>query len=284
MKLLPFDLSKPPHRETIDLFMPFIPGIFFGLSVFWGRPDLKASYFQATAELGYYGRVTVAVFLAYFIGMVVSIFTSFLLTSLKWSYRKDAYRLIQTENRVLYKYLGKKGQSKSWFLNKIVRPLYHRWLLRQMMKQNFRSAAIQVWGAAADKLLRSKFGISPPSKHNAGTQWAVWRILLGTPSAAQIRGNSFVRAMYAAGWLGLLAAKIAPPLRTHYYYGISLALLFVGLIQDLTLARNFGDPTYEVFTQTLAVLNDLQKANDETKSTPPKDEGAGNTDDEETDD
>jgi hypothetical protein len=274
MNLLPFDLSKPPHRETLDLIAPLLPGIFFEISIFWGRPDLRLTFNQLTAGLGHYGQILVAIFIAYFVGLAFSIFTSFLLINLKWCYRKDAFRLTQTENRVIYKYLGKKGQSTNWFLNTVLRPLYFSWTKRCMGASHFRSSAIAVWAAAAEQLLRARYGIEPPHRQNAGEQWQVWRVTLGTPTAVQVRGSTLVRAMYAAGWLGVVAVRIAPPLRNHYYLGTSLALIFVGFTHDLTLARNYGHPVYEVLGQINAVLDDIPKP--ELKSTTSSNENAEN--------
>lgn len=69
---------------------------------------------------------------------------------------------------------------------------------------------------------------------------------------------SFCNASQATGWIGLVAAIIAPSLRNRFYLGFSLFLLVYGLIANRDIAQMWNDLTRLKALRTIAILSELK--------------------------
>ncbi len=265
MSITPFDLSKPPHSKTIDLVAPLLPGLFFEISVFWGRPELGKPFMDnGIYHLGYYTRLSLVVFCAYFIGLVFVMTTTLFLNLTEWSYRKISRWSTALPLRIA-KFMGRKTQPQGWVITKIVYPITRHLITRDIDTNHQAELAYNVWIDAAKQVLQKHYGIDPPEGVRAEEKWAIWYSLLGTPTNEQVRGSSFIRAMYAAGCLGLVAVQIAPTtLRNRYYCGLSLLLIFIGLNNDIKLSRSWANPLHCALNRTLTVMSDLPKETNES--------------------
>jgi hypothetical protein len=223
MKIQPFDFSKPPHQKTIDLLIPVIPGIFFEASVLWGRPELFSN--GLLAHLGYYSQIMFALFCAYFVGFTSLVFVSFIYAIPIWGYGK---------------YLNSKSKSKG---------------IDQAVNERI-YVTYNVWGEAARALLKKRYGIKPPPSDKTD-MWDAWHAILGTPTAEEVRGNSMVRAMYAAGWLGLFALTIASQLRDWHFYLLLLVLMVGGIRQEVRVIRDEFRREYVILMKARSVLREI---------------------------
>jgi len=94
-----------------------------------------------------------------------------------------------------------------------------------------------------------------------------WYYALGKLDDETMRGRLSVMASQATGWIGLVAAIIAPSLRNRFYLGLSLFLLLYGLFfanWDLMLMWN--DPTRLKALRTIAILSELKDVRTRTLS------------------
>jgi hypothetical protein len=257
MNLFPFDPSKQPHPKTVELFTPFIPGIFFEMSLLLGGFEFKSTLPKAPSPyLEYYGQIALALFCAYFVGLTASIATSMLQYLIKATYFKTA-RAIPLTRRSFVTLCGRRRNTGSWVFRKVLLPLRNRWIRKDMAIDRDVTAAYRVWLQAADRLLQAKFGIDAPAGPEANKEWGFWHNILGSPTDRELRGSIFNGATHAAGWLGLVAAQITPALRNRYYFGLVAVLIITGLISDFSVARSWGNRVYDIMNRTRCVLRDI---------------------------
>jgi hypothetical protein len=269
MSGLPFDFSKPPHPKTVDLILPLLPGLFFEVSILWADPALMTiltSHAAFNASL--YARSAMALFCAYFIGLAVLVTLGFLQSLMKTSFRLASLMSASIKKRV-YTYTGKRVTDPRSFARRFISPIQNRWIRRDMEAESIAHDAYQVWAHAAERLLSVRYGISPPPPTigSADRQMGIWHDVLGTPTAEEIRGSSFLRAMHGSGWLGLVATQIAPVLWNRYYLGLSIALVVQGLVNDLFVSRNWSNRVYDIEVRIRCVLRDIPLVNAEAEKT-----------------
>ena len=276
MKLLPLDLTKAPHRRVLNLFMPFIPGLFFVFSIYATRPDLRREFEQITIGFGYYTRVFVVLFTAYFVALVMGTILSTVNLMLFKAYRRDAFRLFQVDNRVVYRWLASQPQNDG-VAKKLIRRFYNRWTLKRADLERYRVAARSVWGTAASTLLSKRYGIDPVDIRSP-EEWDVIFNVLGTPAENFTQGSPFTRSLYVSGWLGFFAARISPQLHNQFYLGTCVALIVVGLWHDLYIAGNFGHPIRINYVQASTVLRELAVHNDKLQQSGNTDAGGDSVD------
>ncbi len=104
MELPKFDLSKPPHPQVIDLFVPLIPGLFFEISVLAADRELRAAV--GYLGLGPYSRSALFLFVAYFCGLSALVLNTLLLRAILQIFRSIYIfcyrRLREFETRVMH--------------------------------------------------------------------------------------------------------------------------------------------------------------------------------------
>jgi hypothetical protein len=246
-----FDLSKPPHPEMIDLFVPFIPGLFFEISVLAADRGI----FTATRSfaLGPYSQAALFLFVAYFCGLVAVIINNLLLRFMVGSYEVVHIFVVRSlhnfETRVLHEPLSDSSQREK------TRYRIAAWLQRRRSTKEDRfRAASRVWGASATRLLLSRYGIDSMEEQFTSTEWSAWRAILGEPTDREIRGSSLVRALSAAGWAGLVARHIAWPLRLVHYRSFCILLIICATLYSLLIAYYWMDPIEASIARTMMVL------------------------------
>jgi hypothetical protein len=267
MDKLPFDFSKPPHPKTVDLFLPFIPGIFLEISVLWGAPREMTIFTNHTASnIESYLQMSMALFCAYFVGLAVMMTVGFLQNLMKSFFRR-AHLVSASIKKQIYKYTAKGMTDPKSFTRRFISPIQSWWIRRDVQADGYAHSAYQVWAHAAETLLRTRYGINPPppAAARADTEMAIWHEILGTPTSEEIRGSSFLRAMHAAGWLGLVATQIAPTLWNRYYLGLSGVLVAQGLISDLAVSRSWNNRAYDIVMRARCVLRDIPLLKPETQ-------------------
>jgi hypothetical protein len=259
MTSLPFDFSKPPHPKTIDLFLPFIPGLFFEISIFWGKPEIISIFTRhPVSNAGYYIRVAMAMFCAYFVGFAVMMTIGILQYIMKNSLNY-VHRLSASIKKMIYRFTGRRLTNPNSISRRIINPIQGWWIRRDIQRESNVECAYQVWAQAAVRLLESRYGISPPAptEIRANSQMSVWHNVLGTATAEEIRGSYFIRAMHGSGWLGLVATQIAPVLWNRYYLGLSGAMVLQGLINDFLVSKSWCNRVYDIEIRTRCVLREI---------------------------
>lgn len=199
-----------------------------------------------------------ALFCAYFIGLAASMAVGFLQELMKSSIR-GAHRASASIKKQVYVYTGRRMADPRSLARRFISPIQSRWIRRDAQAKSDVNDAYQVWAHAAESLLRRQYGISPrpPSDVRANSEMAIWHEVLGTPTAEEVRGSSFLRAMHGAGWLGLAATQIAPALWNRYYLGLSGILVFQGLVSDFRISRRWNNRVYDILMRTRSVLREI---------------------------
>jgi len=132
--------------------------------------------------------------------------------------------------------------------------------------ESFQKEVDKVWCQATVQLLKQGYGIDPKDEE-APSYLQAWYYALGKLDDETMRGRLSVMASQATGWIGLVAAIIAPSLRNRFYLGLSLFLLLYGLFfanWDLMLMWN--DPTRLKALRTIAILSELKDVRTRTLS------------------
>jgi len=249
-----FDLSKPPHPEIIDLFVPFIPGLFFEISVLAADRDI----FTATRSfaLGPYSRTALFLFVAYFCGLAAVVINNLLLRFIVGIYQllhvSVERSLYNFETRVMHERPSDNSPRKD------IRFRIAAWLQkRRLTKEDRSQTANRVWGAAATRLLLSRFGIDSLDEQFTSDQWSAWRAVLGNPTDRETRGSSLVRALSASGWAGLIARHIAWSLHLVHYRSFCLLLIICATLYSLIVAHYWMNPIAAPIGLTRIILRDI---------------------------
>lgn len=259
MSSIPFDFSKPLHPRTVDFFLPLIPGLFFEVSVYWGKPELMNVFtHHPVSNTGYYTRIALALFCAYFVGAAALTILGFLLYLMKTSVG-IALRASRSIKEKIYRYTGRRMNNPRSFARRFISPIQGRRIRRDMAAESRANNAYQVWAHAAERLLAARYGISPPDPMalRRNQEMGVWHEVLGAPTAEEVRGNSLIKAMYCSGCLGLVAIQIAPALWNRYYLGLSAALVVQGLFNDIWLAISWNNRAYDIVMRARSVLREI---------------------------
>ena len=259
MKVPAFDLSKAPHRKSIDLVVPLLPGIFFWISICFGRTDLQQYLGQRISHLGHYTTIAIALFCAYFMGLMF-VMATLLVQSATKSVLFKVFRLKGDLPRRVLEALHRRQRPENWFDKKFKLSLLNRYTRINIQREHRLSLAYNVWVAAARRQLK-QYGISPPEGLNADDRWGAWFSVLGLPRVEEFKGGSLVRAMYAAGWSATAVLVYAPALRKSYYICITLLLLTIGFMHDLNLASYWANPISEDINLTTNILRELRRDN-----------------------
>jgi hypothetical protein len=85
-----------------------------------------------------------------------------------------------------------------------------------------------------------------------------WQEVLGKPDPEWFRGHALVLAAAATGWIGLMAAVVAPALRNRFYLSFSILLVFYGFLSTLRIARNLTNPVTWQAVKLDAMLSELK--------------------------
>ena len=251
------DLSRALHPRLLDHLAPFMPGLFFEVSILLARPEYFSSI-AGRARVGYFTSIWLALILAYIIGTGAVLFVRLIQI---WTY--SVYRFFTFVARHLGYAIA---DPIGWILQSQMRlPVRFRMWLGQIYPKlssggKFSSGAStdmkRAWQQAASALLQQGYGISP----HAADDWTPWYFVLGEPDLAVFRGPLTLLAAQATGWAGLVASRLAPTLRCPIYLGFSGFLVAYGLLANWSYAKNANSETTVCLARIRAVLNELRKA------------------------
>jgi len=258
------DISKILPEDPHNYLAPFLPGLFFEVSILFANPELVS---QLTAKsqqilaIGHYVALGIALFLAFAIGNGFVLFVmliEYLLSRL--------YAFL----RFLWKELclGPFGRRfPGWLVTKL-----KNGSRRQAWAVKFRGHVQEVilgdeemrnisscWHIFASRLLETRYGIDL-MKVKQG-EWNVLYWTLQSPTAKERRGgrSTMMIASHATGWSGLVAAKIAPSLHNRYYFGFCSLMILSGLLHHYYVDRFVTDPRSMGYMNVRAVLREFWK-------------------------
>lgn len=253
------DFSKTVPRGALDYLSALIPGLFFEISILLSNPQLISgplAQVQQAVPLKPYLQLALALFIAFIIGsasMFLVGFIQYLLT-----YVHDL-RMILTE------------EFARWPLPQILRWLSTYQFFRSHLRfQNFCRRATtwsfenweieqtggHAWSVLAKKLIHDRHGIDVLDVPDA---WSYLFWSIGTTTAVEWRGPMLTVALEATGWCGLLATKLAPVLRSRYYFLLCAIFIVIGLMNDYRCAARRADPRTVIGLRIRALLREYEK-------------------------
>lgn len=126
--------------------------------------------------------------------------------------------------------------------------------------------AWQCWITLARRLLTTRYEIKSEDLDDG--EWNILYSVLGIWTPEDLRGNLMFIYLEATGWAGLAATRLAPALRTKYYFSFSALLIVAGLLHDFYYAKRRYDPRYFGYMNIVAVLRELRRSpNQKTEDT-----------------
>jgi hypothetical protein len=248
--MIQLDITRLLPRPAFKYLLGLIPGIFFEISLVSVRPAAFRTL-AGQAGLGYWTSLGVATFVAFIVG------TSGMLVV--WILQACIGYLHGRSKRLWAKFLTrlftqrKLPPSPSWVTS-------GRWLSRAFQRATFPrglSEAQRTWHRAARRLLQEHYGIEPPDIQTQA-DWGVWYWALGSANFPELRGAGFFSAMHATGWCGLAALRLEPALRTKSYVGLSLFLIFCGLVHAWSVSRWWHNPVQVATSKVRGLLAEIK--------------------------
>ena len=229
--MITFDLSKSLfHPRILDVVPPFMPGLFFEISLLFACPQ-QVNAMLGPARLERYLQIIIALFLAFVFGCAFIAWVR-LIQSLLHSLTRLVIRI---RAGVLGYFTNPKRFPPPM-------PPQHMGRFRQFLQKSHMATMLpspelralqQAWGKACVRVLKLKYGIDPPEPMTGESEWGAWQSVLGLPKAKQYRGLILVNATHATGWAGLAAARIAPVLKVSAYISLCEFFIAYGMIAAL---------------------------------------------------
>lgn len=250
--ITPFDLSKAPHPRLLDFFLTLVPGLTLEIALSLGNPKLVQHLVQnmsSVIHIGYSVSIALALVIAYIAGGTALQLQRTIMFFLAILYRLYI-RLQQKVFREFKKRPFKPGDSK------LFQKIKFKVMQREDQLNHSHAIAYGVWGVAAGKLLRERYGIEPPTAIQT-EQWSFWHYWLGNPKPEDIRGNQTVRVFTATGYCGIIAMWLAPALRTHFFVAFCAVLLIAGLVHDAQLIVRWNNPIVATGWRLICILRDI---------------------------
>jgi hypothetical protein len=254
--MIQLDLTKALHPRTFGYFAPLMPGLFFEISIL-----LSGSYsfrkLADQAQLGYYTSLVVVLILAFILGNGFLLLVRLIQLTIGLSCRCAAFAWKKVLSGLLrlIRYLFSRPRRLP-----VRVAMRLQQLGRSLEDQLSPSEPSQYTIALADAttvLLKERYGIE---LHPVKPNWGAWFDVFGIPPKEYQRGSLMVMASEATGWCGVIAARIAPALRSRYYLSFSVFLVLYGLLSDWSVARGRNDPDFLNFIRLRAVLKEIREA------------------------
>lgn len=253
---------------------PFLPGLFFEVSVFLANPELVQQLIvrsnQATF-IGKYSQVFIAVFLAFVIGHALILWVGFVHRILDVIYRA-----------IWYIWRGFCIWPVAPVLSRLTAGLYHRinqqtwlgrrsltrWLHRTLSRTcqyaqevGFGSdlssrGARQLWAILTMHVYKKRFGI------DLNLDQEEWNALYEASRNAQLvqLGNHLLMlASQALGWAGIVAIRFAPRLANRNYIIFCVFMVAIGVLYDWWLIGRMHDSFVLGVLKLRALFRDLNK-------------------------
>jgi len=267
------DLSKILPENPHNYLAPFLPGVFFEVSILIANPELVSQLFakpEQSLAIGHYVSLVIALFLAFAIGNGFLLLVSLIEYLLGWLY---------TLRRLLWKGLcrGPLQRFSVWLLTRIKKSGWRQaWAVkfnRHLQVVIFGSEETRniatCWHIFARRLLETRYGIDLVNVKQG--EWDVLYWTLQSPTAKEKRGGKSVMmvASQATGWSGLVATRIAPALHNRYYLAFCSVMILSGLFHHYYVDAFFHDPKALGFMNVRAILREFwKKTKKETRPTP----------------
>ena len=222
--MLDLDFTKPVHPRFWDLFLSFIPGIFFEVSVFVASSGFRTSV--GRAQIGQNFEIAIATIMAFILGNAFLLWVRFIRIALTLLYRKV-------------------------------------WLSQRVPDLELQGVK-QAWQKAAKRLLVVRYGLDPPGKEEEtewdawrailGTPLAPERF---TPFSLAILPESTRAAAQATGWSALVAISVAPSLRVWQCYAFASFLIVFGISWEMSWVVWWNNPLKKSLIVLGSVLDDI---------------------------
>lgn len=262
------DLSKVLPEEPHNYLAPFLPGVFFEVSILLAKPDLVlklASNAQQGLAIGHYLLLGIALFLAFAIGNGFLLLVTFIEFLLSYFYSFQRFFWKELCKRPLHRF-------SVWLLRKSKPGLSLEWAGRfnryvQMISRSEQMKNIQTcWHTFASRLLETHYGIVDVTQG----EWDVLYWTLQSPTAKEQRGGRSVMmvASHATGWSGLVATRIAPSLHNGFYLAFCIVMIFSGLLHHYYVNAFHNDPCVTGYMIVRAVLREFRRPPTQSGKTP----------------
>jgi hypothetical protein len=246
-------LSNVIPPRTYTYLSAMIPGLFFELSILLGNPAYVRQLLdksRAGFALDRYTILAVALFLAFVIGNGFMLFVGLVQRLLGFVYRVRAFLWRQLRKWPLAPFSTWIRQKPFWSRRQWIHVFANDIIERAgPFGSGVPEGVRKCWARFARRILESY-----KIEHNDllyGT--------LGTLTPREQRGSVFMIASEAIGWCGLAAAFLAPALRSRYYLGFAVLLVFAGIIHDWYLAERLSDPKTWGLLELRVIIRELER-------------------------
>jgi hypothetical protein len=271
-------LSSVLPPKTYALFTPFLPGIFFEVSVVHANPQLAQQLILRSNEaalLGKYSALFIAVFGAFVIGHALIMWTNLVHRVLSLLYRTSRFFWRRFNDWPLAPFLSwlvTKQQQKvanatpqSWWRRPhwIVNYLKYRHRKAQDLVfglDDTSEGARKVWALIARHMFEKRFGIdlSHVSQEELN---ALYAISQSAPWIA-LSNHLLMVATHALGWGGLAAIRFAPSLANRNYLVFSVFMIIIGVFYDWEMIRSANNSLVSALLKLRGLLRALEKGKD----------------------
>ena len=256
--MLNLDLSKTIPRGALSYLTALVPGLFFELSILIGNPELfgrQVESVQRHIPLRPSMQVAIALFFAFIVGSAFMVLVSFVQHLLCYIH---SLRLILAEELARWPLIP----LLSWMHRYqffATRPRFHNLYVRTVNRVHSfwtDQEAYRAWNRFARRLLLDRYGID---LSNVRDEWQHLFWALGTPTDVEWRGPLMMIALEATGWCGVVGTRLAPTLRSPYYYALCALFILAGLHNDYYVAGRRTDPIAITTGRIRAVLREYDK-------------------------
>jgi hypothetical protein len=254
-------LSNVIPPKTYTYLTAIIPGLFFEVSILLGNPEYVCQLVQksrAAVALDRYMLLAAALFLAFVIGNGFMLLVSLIQRLLILVHRVRAFLWRQFCKWPLVPFTNWIRQKPFWKKRLWVHE-FGNYVVEQAApgRPPIPEALRKCWARFARPILETVYRIKPEELDQ--DEWDVLYGTLGTRAPTDYRGSVFMIASEATGWCGFAAAFFAPSLRSRYYLGFAVVLVFAGILHDWYVARWQGDWTAWGVLEIRAIMRESRK-------------------------
>jgi hypothetical protein len=265
-------LSKIIPENPYTYLAAIVPGFFFEVSIFLGNSALISQLAAEPVRMFAIGRstgVAIALILTFIIGysfILIPVLVQYCFRRLYWLWwflwkRFCKWALMPFLRWLLSPAAAKPGVAvKASFWSRLATlQRFYTYAVDIGFSDVPDSAqrAWQCWVILARRLLSVRYGIKPEDVTGDNLGILYW--VLGSPAPEDARGYLVLIALEATGWAGLAATRIAPALKTKYYFYFCAFLILNGLFHDFYTIRFNTDVRAIPYLRIRAILRELRQ-------------------------
>jgi hypothetical protein len=237
-----------------------IPGLFFEVSILLGNPTYARQLLdKARAGFAFdrYTVLAIALFLAFIIGNGFMLFVGLIQYLLGFAYKIRAFLWTQFCKWPLAPFLTWIRQKPFWNKRRWVHELSNKVIERAgPFGSDVPEELRRCWARFARPILET-YRIDPNQLDQE--EWNALYGTLGTLTPREQRGSVFMIASEAIGWCGLTAGFLAPALRSRYYLGFAVLLVFSGVLHDWYVAQRLCDPKVWGLLELRVIIREFER-------------------------